>query len=333
MRAEKTSRRRVLAAPLVLALTVVLEVGVAAPAAFAAKLDHGGGGSRGGGGGGTSTTTGNDVSWPQCGGSLPSSEAFGVVGVNGGLANDLNPCLGPSSAYPSYSQSELYWAVATATATSTSPQPKASLYLNTADPGNLYNGQPITDWPTSGGNTTYGTCTTTTVTTSSGTATVGQNSPACAWQYGYDKAHQDITWLTEEADAINGQETKVTVSDAPANYPWWLDVETGNTWQSGTSGQEMNVAELQGMVTALQDASVADVGVYSTSSQWSTITGGTASSPAGGSLLAIPDWIPGARTLSGAQSNCKLASFTDGPVLLTQWTSSGLDSDYACKAW
>jgi hypothetical protein len=39
---------------------------------------------------------------------FPASPAFGIVAVNGGLANELNPCLGPSSAYPSYQQAELY---------------------------------------------------------------------------------------------------------------------------------------------------------------------------------------------------------------------------------
>jgi hypothetical protein len=96
----------------------------------------------------TTSANGNDVSYPQCGKTFPSRPAFGIVGVNGGLANDLNPCLGPSSAYRSYKQSELYWAVSAATGSTA--QPKASLYLNTADPGNLYNGKPVADWPKSG---------------------------------------------------------------------------------------------------------------------------------------------------------------------------------------
>lgn len=292
-------------------------VGGTAPAFAARPAGHGGAG--GGGGGGTATPTGNDVSYAQCGGSLPSSPAFGIVGVNDGLANDLNPCFGPSSTYPRYTQSELYWAVASSLGGTT--QPKASLYVNTADPGNVYSGTVIADWPTAG-STPYGSCTTTTVTLSSGTYTVGQDSDACAWQYGYDKAAQDATWLADAASAIDGQSPPVTVAGTAGSYPWWLDVETANTWQSDTA---MNVADLQGMVAALQADGAGTVGVYSTSAQWGTITGGAAS----GSLAGVPDWIPGARNLSGAQADCALASFTGGSVTVTQWFSHP-DGDYAC---
>ena len=42
---------------------------------------------------GSPLATGNDVSYPQCGKSFPSGQAFGIVGVNDGLANNANPCL------------------------------------------------------------------------------------------------------------------------------------------------------------------------------------------------------------------------------------------------
>ena len=299
----------------------VLVIGAVTPA-VAARPGHGGsGGSTGSDG---STTTGADVSYPQCGTTLPSF-AFGIVGVNDGLANNFNPCLGPSSSYPSYTQSELYWAVTASTGlTSPSTQPKASLYVNTADPGNMYNGKPIADWPTSGTNTD-GTCTTTTVTSRGHTYTVGANSDACAWEYGYNKATQDATWLTDAADAIDNQMASA-VPTSPSSYPWWLDVETGNTWQSDTS---MNVADLQGMVAGLQNDGATSIGAYSTASQWNSITGGTTSTLRAGSLYGIPNWIPGATTQSQAESNCTLSSFTGGSVVVTQWTGSP-DNDWAC---
>ena len=320
---ERASSRLAAGAAHVAAASIVLAA--VAPAAFAAK-----GGSKGGGGGGGGTsTTGNDVSYPQCGHTLPTGEAFAVVGLNGGLANDLNPCFGPSATYPSYQQSELYWAVSSTTGASS--QPRASLYVNTGDPGNMYQGSRIGDWPTSGGNATYGSCTTTTVTTANGPATVGQNSPACAWQYGYDRGAQDAVWLTQGADSVNARQSQLSVPDQAGAYPWWLDVESANSWQTGSSGQAMNVADLQGMVAALQAAGATKIGAYSTSAQWGPITGGTTTS-ASGSLFGMPDWVPGATTLSGAVADCSLASFTAGSVLVTQWVSR-LDGDYSCRAW
>ena len=56
----------------------------------------------------TPPTTGNDISYPQCGTAFPSGQAFGIVGVNGGLANRLNPWLGEYNGGPA--TSELYWA-------------------------------------------------------------------------------------------------------------------------------------------------------------------------------------------------------------------------------
>ena len=304
-------------------------VGSAVPASAAAPAGHGGhgGGGGGGGSGGTGTPTtvaGNDVSYPQCGTTLPSTPAFGIVGVNGGLANDLNPCLGPSSSYPSYVQSELYWARTRSTGAST--QPTVSLYVNTADPGNFYGQTPIADWPTSGTNAD-GTCTTTTVSKRHQTYTVGANSTACAWQYGFNKATQDVAWLSQAATAVDGQQSTVTVPSTASSYPWWLDVETGNTWQSGTTGVAMNVADLQGMVAALGGAGVTVVGVYSTASQWSQIAGTTTASS--GSLYQLPNWIPGATSLTGAKANCTLSSFTGGRIVLTQWTGT-VDDDHAC---
>ncbi len=305
-----------------------------ASAASAAPKSHGGGG----GGGSTTVTTGNDVSYPQCGSTLPSTTAFAIVGVNGGLADNLNSCLGPTSGL---SSSELYWA---ATATNgSSTQPTVGFYVNTADPGNIYNGTIIGDWPTSSPAVStgpYGPCATTTVTLAGSTsATVGENSPACAWAYGWNMATQDAVWMTGAASAINNALNKagstVALPTSPGSYPWWLDVETANTWQSSTTanGLEMNVADLQGMVAALQHAGVGTTGVdvvgaYSTSTQWNQIVGVT--TPQYANLYGIPDWIPGARSSAGASSNCALPSFTDGTVAVTQWFAHPIDGDVAC---
>jgi hypothetical protein len=265
----------------------------------------------------TSPATGYDISFPQCGAVFPTGQSFAIVGVNDGEADSLNPCFGTSPSYPSSSDSELYWAAET----SSGPGPDASLYVNTGDPGDVYDGTVVTDWPTSGpAPDGYGDCTTTTVTTNSGQATAGANTPACAWTYGAEAANADISWLGSAAASVG-------VAGGPSSYPWWLDVETGNLWQQGPAGQAMNVAVLQGMDAALVAAGATNIGVYSTSLQWGIITGGTSGgTPA---LGGMPNWIPGANTLAGAQADCSDSSFTGGPVTLAQWTTN-IDSDVVC---
>lgn len=298
---------------LLTASVLVVLVGVF-PAAASAKGGSGGGHGHGGGGGGAicgssgTSNCGFDVSYPQCESlsTLPAPTEFAIVGVNGGLANDYNPCL----------STELPWA---SNSTGLTSQPKVSLYVNTADPGNMYNGKPIADWPTTSDPKVdqYGSCSTTTVRSRGHSYTVGENSDACAWQYGYDMAQGDISQLA----SVSG--------DSPATYPWWLDVETANSWQTDTT---MNVADLEGMIQAFQDAGVpiGSVGVYSTSVQWSSIMGATL--PSGSSLIGIPTWIPGATSYTGAQQACSPSpSFTGGRVALTQWTGT-LDSDYVCPS-
>jgi hypothetical protein len=253
-----------------------------------------------------SSPSGNDIGWPQCGGAYPQGQVFGIVGLNDGLANSLNPCL----------EDELRWAAASAGSPAIPP---ASLYVNTADPGQVI--AQILDWPTDNtdpagasealGSATYedpyGAC-------------GGTDSLACSWQYGWDRAVTDLLWL----EATSG----VGFSNVPASFPWWLDVETGNTWESGSSDAlTRNVADLEGMVDALRFVGrVTSVGIYSTSYQWSVITGGTASSA---TLAGLPDWIPGARTQSGAVANCGLPAFTGGRVLIAQWFGR-FDSDVSC---
>jgi len=265
----------------------------------------------------TSPETGYDISFPQCGEAFPTGQSFAIVGVNDGEPNSLNPCFGTSPSYPSTADSELHWAVET----SSGPPPNASLYVNTADPGDVYDGTLVTDWPTSGpAPYGYGDCTTTTVTTNSGPATAGADSPACAWVYGADAANADLSWLGSAAPSVG-------VSGAASSYPWWLDVETGNLWQQGSGGQAMNVAVLQGMDAALAAGGATSIGVFSTSYQWGVITGGTSSgTPALGGLA---NWIPGANTVADAEAACSDSSFTGGPVTLTQWTTN-IDGDVLC---
>ncbi len=48
---------------------------------------------------GSDIPAGNDVSYPQCGITMPTGQAFGIVAVNDGLANTTNPCLAAEIAW------------------------------------------------------------------------------------------------------------------------------------------------------------------------------------------------------------------------------------------
>ncbi len=292
---------------------VALTLALAVPALATPALAK----TRGGGGGSLSSGVGVDVSYPQCGSTLPTGQAFAIAGVNGGLANDYNSCLA----------SEWTYALASA---GTTNQAKAQAYLNTADPGNT-----VADWPSPSnvGNypdpalyTPYGYCR-----YASGTSGgPGAMSTACAYVYGYDMVVGGISDGSNGIIAGDVSDFHTATGGTLGAQPVWLDVETGNSWQSGTSGLSMNIADLNGMVAALRSSnSAAVVGVYSTASQWNQVTG-TPTGTAAGNLWDLADWIAGARTQSGAVSNCAQSAFTGGTLSVTQWTSGGLDYDHSC---
>lgn len=190
--------------------------------------------------------------------------------------------------------SEWAWAQRSVGGTS---QPPAQLYVNTGNPGDVLAQYNVTDWPTSSvAADPYGTC--------SGTWT---DDLACSWEYGYERASADVSFV------------------GSGSGHWWLDIETANSW---TSDPAKNQATLEGMVYALQHAGAGQVGIYSSSGSWSTLFGPVASSS---TLYSLPEWRPGARTLSKAQGNCSLAPFEgNGTIELTQFVSNNLDYDYSC---
>lgn len=250
---------------------------VSPAAALAAKPSH----VSGGGTGSTSTATGNDVSWPQCGQTLPKGQLFGIVGVNDGLANTTNPCFA----------AELAWAEASVGGTG---QDKAALYVNTANPGNLG----VADWPSTGSSTKYGTC-------------AGGDNKACAYQYGWNMAQLDTTRIG---------------SNGSSGFKWWLDVETDNSWETGSTGIADNVADLEGMTDYFQSVG-GRVGLYSTASQWKAIAGTVSSTS---SLHALDSWLPGSTSLTNAKTACSKAGLTGGKTTVTQYVSKKLDYDYSC---
>jgi hypothetical protein len=107
----------------------------------------------------SSPSAGYDVSSPQCSGSLPSSPLFGIVGVNGGLANNANPCL----------RDQVSWA-RNSPGQKNPTQPSISFYLVTANPG-----AHVADWPSGGRTERYGACN-------------GLLTDACSYLYGKERA-------------------------------------------------------------------------------------------------------------------------------------------------
>ncbi len=242
--------------------------------------------------------TGYDVSHPQCGAALPAGAAFGIVGVNAGLANTANPCLGV----------ELAWAAATPGLAGPRRAP-ASLYLNTADPGNG-----VPDWPTqafgaAAGATPYGGCD-------------GSWSAACGYLYGAVRAASSYQLVSVANAGVS-----------PAGAPWWLDIETLSTWAKPADSPgwaALNIATIRGFVAGLRAAGArARIGFYSTKLQWLEITGLDAGSSPAQFPTSAPDWIAGVGSRSDAQARCG-DSFSGGEVELAQFSSGGLDGDYAC---
>jgi hypothetical protein len=240
------------------------------------------------------TSDGYDVSYPQCGTSLPNDRAFAVVGVNGGLSTRANPCLA----------AQLIWAWGSSGAVPA--QPRAQVYLNTANPGELR--AQVTTWPTSGG-TPYGACD-------------GSNSAACSWQYGWERAQNSVVYFFTPAARA------AAVDSQPSRYTWWLDVETMNTWQSGSSAAlGRNRATLEGMTTYLTSQG-GRVGIYSTGQQWAQIVGTV---PAGSPLTGRDSWLAGATSPTAAQAACRKPALVPGSrVTLSQYVSGALDRDQSC---
>ena len=237
---------------------------------------------------------GYDVSHPQCGTSLPEDHAFGIVGVNGGLATRENRCL----------VEQLEWAAGASGAVSA--QPELQLYVNTANPGQVRD--QVTTWPSSG-DSPYGECD-------------GTNSLACSWVYGKTRALVTVHAFFRPAARAAG------VPEDPAAHRWWLDVETMNTWQSGSpAALDRNRAALEGMATLL-DSVGAEVGIYSTGWQWQRIVGTVGPDSV---LYRLDSWLAGAVSREGALDNCAEPPLTaGGDVVLTQYVSADLDHDVSC---
>lgn len=248
-----------------------------------------------------SSNLGNDISYPQCGKQLPTGQAFGLVGINGGTAAKDNPCLG----------SELQWAGRSGG--NVTSQKKIQLYVNTANPGDLS----VASWPSSteypagkASTNPYGSCD-------------GSDSDGCAWQYGWNRAYDDVQ------SRFIPTATSLGMDADPSHYPWWLDVETVNSWETNSSAAlSRNAHDLEGMMAYLGSIGVTQAGIYSTSYQWNQIVGSTVSVDS--NLNHTLSWLAGSSSQS-AKFDCLKPPLTTGSfVVMTQYVANRLDYDYSC---
>ncbi|HUO61827.1 MAG TPA: hypothetical protein VMT96_00030 [Candidatus Bathyarchaeia archaeon] len=208
-----------------------------------------------------SGSIGTDVSYPNCNTTIPKGE-FGTVGVTGGRADTLNPCL-------------LKQAMTVRV---------PSLYVNTG-------------WNVQADSAT----------TAGPLKCAADDKDCLAYNYGYTNGRS--AYLAAQKNWIHSN-------------LWWLDVENSNTWSDDIY---QNRSSLRGTFDALKNQGVRVVGVYSTTYQWDTLTGGW--------LTGWPTWGASiVATAKEAQSFCTDRHFTGGPSLLIQYLppKSPVDLDYAC---
>jgi major membrane immunogen (membrane-anchored lipoprotein) len=234
--------------------------------------------------------TGFDISFPQCSSPVPTAPGFGIAGVNGGAVFTTNKCLA----------SELTWA-------NNATSKIAGFYANTGNGGPTYG----VGWPTS--QQTPDVCS-------------GANTVACSYDYGWNAARQSFA----NAVAAESTDGSSNATLAARDAPWWLDVETGNAWETieyarSAATEAYDTATLEGEVASFANMGVTSLGIYSTSSMWQVITGASTA------FSSVPVWVPGlAATLAAAEAACATTSFTGARVAMIQYPSKGYDGDYVC---
>ena len=197
----------------------------------------------------------------------------------------------PWSSNPCFA-AEYRWAAAQA-------QP-AQLYMNTANPETA-----SSHWAARAGSGPR-TCTRANL--------ADRSNTACAYNYGWNSAKDAVA------------RARAAIGAAGAGDAWWLDVETGNSW-NGRGGA--NAQDLQGSVDYLRGVRVVGIGFYSTPYQWGIITGGW--HPAAGRAGSSGDWIAGAGNAGQARGWCSPDhSFSGGAVGLVQYAVGDFDGNYVC---
>jgi hypothetical protein len=242
--------------------------------------------------GGSSPSTGYDASFPQCSASYPSNPLFGIVGVNGGLANKANPCL----------SGELRWASG-APGQNRPKQPPLSLYIDTANPGG---GHHVADWPSGGATPLYGACN-------------GKLTNACSYIYGEQRAAHSYRLVAALDPA------------AAKTAPWWLDVELAASW-AGTYRLNITALQgfISGLHNTGATGPIGIYSTSAQWHDITGPTAQTTHTAFGAPLPDWVAGTTA--TLTQARENCAAGGFTGAAPTLAQYRIAAQDADLRCGA-
>ncbi len=258
-------------------------------------------------GSGAKPGPGYDVSHPQCNTNLPDARSFAIIGFNKGAPKSLNPCF----------EEQMEWALESA---GDKTHTKASIYVNVANPGKAKS----TEWPSDGENQ-FGACR-------------GENTQACAFEYGEDLAEWNLTEYATKFEK--------NLAHPATEFKWWIDVEVGTYWQcnqgmSKLCGQKnvlntkegalgRNAAVLKGMASAFRSAGI-NIGIYTNPRDWNLIAGQQAKDSV---LQGSEIWINGSSSFEEARMACQTKPFGGlGSIVLSQYNtdySKNLDQNIIC---
>jgi hypothetical protein len=232
-----------------------------------------------------SAPTGFDISWPQCGGPLPASSSVAIVGVDDGHQFSENPCL----------QQEAAWAASATT---------RGEYLVVDSPDGSTSAN-VLKYAYSG---PAGTCTAT-------------EYECLGFNWAYNDTYYEVAYATSQGATSDNWWLDVELPDAGSMNPVGPDCYRPNFWSCDPNA---NSSVILGALAGLR-AQGEQGGVYSTQSQWQTITGGLA--------LGVPIWIAGWN--AQAATYCNPVNSTDywfamGIPDLVQSLPATYDPDTAC---
>jgi hypothetical protein len=130
-----------------------------------------------------------------------------------------------------------------------------------------------------------------------------------AYNYGFNAAGEAVGYATAHAPV-------------PHSTMWWLDIETVSSWSADSN---VNREVISGAIDFFATRGT-PVGIYSTSSQWSTITKGM--------MTRLPTWVAGARNAAEAARYCESSrrSFGGGEIWFVQYVIGDFDHNFRCSA-